>query len=98
MLLEGGFSPLGKCTPEEFLYISFSGKKAPVESQRIDCDAVELSKEAAEKLARRIADFDDEAMPYASRVMVEKARQPGDYDHLARVREWSLTGWEEAEE
>jgi ATP-dependent helicase/nuclease subunit B len=98
ILLEGGFAPLGKRAPEEFLYIHFAGKKEPVECQRIDCDAVELSKEAAEKLARRIADFDDEAMPYISRVMVEKAREAGDYDHLARVREWSLTGWEESEE
>ncbi|HEV2562935.1 MAG TPA: double-strand break repair protein AddB [Rhizomicrobium sp.] len=98
ILLEGGFAPLGKRTPEELLYIHFAGKKEPVECLRIDCDAAELSKEAAENLARRIAEFDDEAMPYISRVMVEKARAPGDYDHLARVREWSLTGWEESEE
>ena len=39
-----------------------------------------------------IAAFDDEATPYLSRArpMMERARYLGDYDHLARVREWAL--------
>ena len=42
---------------------------------------------------RRIALFDDEKTGYASRVAPYRADTPGDYDHLARVREWSLSGW-----
>jgi hypothetical protein len=32
-----------------------------------------------------------------SRVIVEKVRYEGDYDHLARVREWSVSGWGDGE-
>jgi ATP-dependent helicase/nuclease subunit B len=51
-------------------------------------------KAAEEKLLARIAQFDSPYTPYVPRVMPFRADQPGDYDHLARVREWSLTGWE----
>ena len=97
ILIDGGFEELAALKPEELLYIHFAGKKSPVEEVLIKGDATTLSLEAAAKLAQRIADFDDEAMPYRSRVRVEKAHGPGDYDHLARVREWSLTGWEDEE-
>ena len=44
-----------------------------------------------------VAAFDDEATPYLSRArpMMERARYLGDYDHLARVREWALVESEE---
>jgi hypothetical protein len=29
-------------------------------------------------------------MPYISRAMPERINDKGDYDHLARVREWTL--------
>lgn len=96
-ILESDGFGIGKLKPEELLYIHFAGKKTPVEA-RIIGDAEALSKEAAEKLSQRIAEFDDETMPYRSRGRVEKAREPGEYDHLARVREWSVSGWEETEE
>ena len=41
----------------------------------------------------RIARFDDESTAYYSRVAPYRADIAGDYDHLARVREWSLSGW-----
>ena len=33
--------------------------------------------------------------PYRSRVAPYRADIAGDYDHLARVREWSPSGWAE---
>ena len=95
ILSEGGFENIGKLNPAELLYIHFAGKKAPVEEQSVKADAAALSEEAAARLSRRIAFFDDPQTPYHSRVRVEKAQWSGDYDHLARVREWSLTGWED---
>jgi ATP-dependent helicase/nuclease subunit B len=59
-------------------------------------DAVALAAEAARKLAARIALFDDAATPYLSRVRPYRTDSVGDYDHLARVREWSASGEEEA--
>ncbi len=38
--------------------------------------------------------FDDEATPYRSLVHPMWSTRYGDYDHLARVKEWSLTGGE----
>jgi ATP-dependent helicase/nuclease subunit B len=95
ILSQGGFDGIEKLKPEELLYIHFAGKKAPVEEQSIKADAAALSEEAAERLSRRIAFFDDPKTAYHSRVRVEKAHWSGDYDHLARVREWSLSGWED---
>jgi ATP-dependent helicase/nuclease subunit B len=56
-----------------------------------------LIAETEDKLLARIAAFDDADTPYPPRVMPFRATIAGDYDHLARVREWSLTGWEEEE-
>ena len=39
-----------------------------------------------------IARYDDEAQPYRSRETMERLSDVRDYDHLARVREWSLIG------
>jgi ATP-dependent helicase/nuclease subunit B len=96
-ILESGGFGIGKLKPEELLYIHFAGTKNPVEERAVKGDVAALSAEAAKKLSDRIAFFDDPATPYLSRVRVEKAHAPGDYDHLARVREWSLTGWEDGE-
>ena len=49
--------------------------------------------EALRKLAGVATRFADETTPYRSRERPMWARRAyGDYDHLARVREWSLSG------
>jgi ATP-dependent helicase/nuclease subunit B len=57
-----------------------------------------ITAEAIDKLSGRIAFFDEQDTPYLSRIKPYRANVVGDYDHLARVREWSLSGWTEAEE
>ncbi|MCR4281495.1 MAG: PD-(D/E)XK nuclease family protein, partial [Bauldia sp.] len=54
--------------------------------------ADDLADRAHAMLAGLIAAFDEENKPYLSRArpMRERARYLGDYDHLARVREWAL--------
>jgi ATP-dependent helicase/nuclease subunit B len=47
---------------------------------------------AYEKLAALARRFDDESEPYRSLVHPMWATYYGDYDHLARVKEWSITG------
>jgi ATP-dependent helicase/nuclease subunit B len=51
------------------------------------------------KLTGLIVKFDDEANPYLSkeRPMFFR-RYPGEYDHLARVKEWSLSSGAEEDE
>ena len=46
----------------------------------------------------RILAFRDPDTTYIPRVAPLKASLPGDYDHLSRVREWSISGWGEEEE
>ena len=47
-------------------------------------------------LHRLLSSFRSEATGYPSRPFPKYARDTGDFDHLARVREWSLTGEDDA--
>ena len=53
--------------------------------------------EALEGLMALLAKFEDETTPYLSRPRVQFARAISDYDHLARVREWSAADGGESE-
>ena len=52
-------------------------------------DAAAVAAHAFEGLTNRIAAFDREETPYLSRLRPMFEGREGDYDHLARVREWS---------
>lgn len=93
MLANGGFAGAGKLTPLELVYIRFAGGVKPGEVRTVNADAGELAKKAATLLAARVAQFDDKDQAYLPRVMPFRADIAGDYDHLARVREWSASGW-----
>ncbi len=97
ILAAGGFAGMGKLRPADLIYIRFGGGAEPGEI-RCTPDIDQLIARAEANLRARIAQFDEESTPYDPRVMPFRADQPGDYDHLSRVREWSLTGWEELEE
>lgn len=98
ILAEGGFAEPGRLAPSELIYIRFSGGAEPGEIRVYPGDVAALVAEAEAKLIERIRAFDDPATPYLPRLIPFRADMPGDYDHLARVREWSLSGWEEEDE
>jgi len=93
VLMAGGFKEIGALEPAELVYVRISGGAQAGEFKPVKTDAKAIALEAAERLARRIAQFDDEGMAYESRVGPLFAKYAGDYDHLARVREWSASGW-----
>ena len=101
ILAAGGFPTLGKLDPGDLTYLEITGRK-PAGKVETRASAGDESAEAAARalsgLGDLIARFDDPAQPYLSRVAPQfvKAR-PSDYDHLARVFEWSTSG-EEGEE
>jgi ATP-dependent helicase/nuclease subunit B len=97
ILAGGGFEGLGKLATSELLYIRFSGGADAGELRAVDGDIAALVVEAEEKLVARIAEFDNADTAYLPRVRPFRADIAGDYDHLSRVREWSLAGWEEDE-
>jgi ATP-dependent helicase/nuclease subunit B len=97
MLAEGGFTEAGKLTTSELIYIRFGGGAEPGEI-RPTPDVPDLVAKAEANLRMRLAHYANADMPYLPRVMPFRADQPGDYDHLSRVGEWALAGWEEVEE
>jgi ATP-dependent helicase/nuclease subunit B len=93
ILADGGFPDIGKRIAEELIYLSLADGRKAARPIAIE-NAAALAQEAAARLAQRIARFDNETTPYLSRVRPYRIDSVGDYDHLARVREWSTSGEE----
>ena len=51
-----------------------------------------LAEAALSGLTRLVARYDDPSTTYASRIAVKFLTKPSDYDHLARLAEWSQVG------
>lgn len=96
ILAGGGFADIGKRATQDLIYLSLSSEKSARTPRMID-GAADLAKQAVDALQRRIAWFNERDTPYRSRVRPYRADIAGDYDHLARVREWSPSGWTEEE-
>jgi ATP-dependent helicase/nuclease subunit B len=96
VLQRGGFEGVGPLAPAELVYIRYSGGEDPGDTHVVKGDAQTLVAETYAKLVQLIVEFDRETTPYISRIAPFRADSAGDYDHLARVREWSLSGWDSA--
>lgn len=94
ILARGGFSDVPALAPAELVYILFSGAQVPGATHVVNADAQALSEESLQKLTERIAHFDRHETPYVSHIAPYRTDSVGDYDHLARVREWALPGRE----
>jgi ATP-dependent helicase/nuclease subunit B len=90
MLEAGGFAGLPAMRAHDLIYLRLSGGARGGEERRFEGA---MAADARDRLARRIAWFDEATTPYPSRVAPHSARSEGDYDHLARVREWAPAGW-----
>ncbi len=95
MLARGAFEGIGPMDATEMIYLSLADEKHAEKPVRFD-DVAALAEDAYQRLAGRIARFDDAATSYPSRVIPYRIDIEGDYDHLARVREWSVSGWPES--
>jgi ATP-dependent helicase/nuclease subunit B len=93
ILAAGGFADVGTATANDLVYIQFSGDATAGKIHSVK-DGPALVQKSVADLLDLIALFDDKDHPYLPRIAPYRADTPGDYDHLARVREWSLTGWE----
>lgn len=95
MVLAGGFEGIGRPEVREIAHLQVSGGRVPGRAIKHNKDIEVLADRAAEVLENFIAIYDDPAMPYRSRVMPMFEAAEGTYDHLARVKEWSVYGNEE---
>jgi len=93
MLAADGFD-IGAHIAEQLIYLSLASEQKARKPQAIE-GAAELAQEAVAQLSRRIAWFKETATAYRPRVRPYRTDISGDYDHLARVREWSPSGWSE---
>jgi ATP-dependent helicase/nuclease subunit B len=96
MLRQGGFAPIAKGGSIAALaYVTLrggaqAGEFLPVNFKEGTADS--QADGALAKLTALIQRFDDENEPYRSLVHPMWKARYGDYDHLARVKEWSATG------
>src|SRR5215472_2080538 len=100
MLRQGGFkdgvTPIpGGGSVSELAYVSLKGGARAGEFMPIDFKEGTPNAQAdraLQKLAELVRRFDDDHEPYRSLVHPMWKARYGDYDHLARVKEWSSTG------
>jgi ATP-dependent helicase/nuclease subunit B len=96
ILRQGGFDgiPAGSSV-EELLYVRLRGGAEPGEEKFIifkEGTPDSQADHALAELTRVLGEFADPAKPYNSLLHPMWSNHYGTYDHLARVKEWSLTG------
>jgi ATP-dependent helicase/nuclease subunit B len=104
ILAAGGFKEIGRLMPGELTYLEVTGRKPAGREERRalpdgDGEKIPNSAQAADEamtgLVELLRRYFDPAQAYASRTAPQFVRQHhGDYDHLARVFEWSTSGEE----
>jgi len=100
LLARGAFSELGARQPGELCYVRLrpNGAVEPESILRLrtpksEKSAMALAEEAWERTERLLAWYDNPETGYLSRALpFKEGDTDGDYDHLARVLEWSAGG------
>ena len=97
MLMRGGFMGLPKASePPDLLYVHASGGRKPLNADPMrpprgnPRSVADVIAEHRIKLERLVARYVSGDIGYVSRPYPKFARKSGEYDHLARVKEWSL--------
>ena len=88
ILRDGGFKGVTAEAAGALTYVRLSGGRQPGEEKVLDLDVAEVTDTALAGLIKRIKAFDDPKTPYLSRPVPMFESRFGDYDHLARVKEW----------
>ena len=98
MLRRGGFAGIPAGTSVgEIAYVKLKGGDPPGEYEPIkfkEGTPDSQAERALERLGRIAQAFDSDTEPYRSLVHPMWRNRYGDYDHLARVKEWSRSGGE----
>ncbi|MGE5368854.1 MAG: double-strand break repair protein AddB [Chloroflexota bacterium] len=92
MIEAGAFKEIGNHSPAGAAYV---GLKNGGKTQFLKFPDVTFSQAVAKhsgELVNMLSQYRDPKTPYPSRPYVAMVKYEGDYDHLARVKEWSLGG------
>lgn len=91
MLAVGGFAPIpAGASVARLLHLSLNGLAEGGGAHPVPGDADTLGADTLRQLAETLARFLSEDEPFRSMVATQQRGRYGDYDHLARVREWVL--------
>ncbi len=94
----GGFEGVAAGAVAQLVYVGLGSKAgfaAVAPNEKTIPDLRDFLRETKEGFVKLIAAYADPATPYLSRPRLQYAKDAGDYDHLARVAEWSLGGGDE---
>ena len=85
----GGFPGVPTQPVEELMFWRLSGGREPGQLRDAADDPGQVAVEALDGLKLLVARFDMPDTPYEARPRPEHAPAYSDYEHLARVREWT---------
>ena len=88
----GGFESMAEAVVSSLVYIGLGGGEPPGTIKEVGEDVAAMTDKALAGLLRLLAQFANEKTPYRSRPRPMWASRYGNYDHLARVKEWSTQG------
>lgn len=85
---QGGFAGVDAGEVAQLVTFRLSGGREPGKRSALDEDIGKVAADAVKGLTGLVRRFDDPMQPYLSQRRPMFQDRPGDYDHLARVREW----------
>jgi ATP-dependent helicase/nuclease subunit B len=96
MLARGGFEGLAALKPKRALYLKLGGPDGGKVSEAggKNTDIAALAETHFSGLKTLLDQFAEPDTPYLSRPFPKFASRFAEYDHLARVKEWSANGGE----
>ncbi|MEX2248151.1 MAG: PD-(D/E)XK nuclease family protein, partial [Parvibaculum sp.] len=97
MAARGGFraaAGLPEARASRLVYLRLTGGETAGEERVIPDPGGDLAEEIYALLVDLLKQYEDETTPYLSRPRPMFTGRYGDYDHLARVKEWSASGGE----
>ena len=101
ILRRGGFDNIpANASVSELVYVRLSGNNPPGKATVLELkqSADEAADEALQKLEGLIREFESQETPYRSVILPMWENRYGNYDNLARIKEWSAGGMGEDEE
>ena len=90
MALMGAFKDIPKAKASKLLFLRLTGGDKAGEERAIPVE--DLAAETWANLVALLKQYEDEATPYLSNPRPQFLGRYADYDHLARVKEWSSGG------
>lgn len=97
MAARGGFQEkagLPEARASRLVYLRLTGGETAGEERVIPDPGGDLAEDIYARLVDLLKQYEDEVTPYLSRPRPMFTSRFGDYDHLARVKEWSASGGE----